>query len=150
LETNRTDQNGKSSFFTWSTLIGLLLIITGVVFLVNPDNLRLKVGAGLLLFGVFSIFLVNIDEKSIPKIITGRRLTLILVLWVFLGLLFTYNIDADVFLVVVILGILILIELLSYFMSPLLKKRNTILFYLLIIAFLVVVEQSIVNHLFLK
>lgn len=150
MENDRTGRNAKSSFFTWSSLIGVLLIIIGVVFLVNPDNLRIKVGVSLILFGVFCFLLIRLDEKDITNLITDRRLTLILALWVFLVLLLTYNIDADIFLIIVILGILILIELLSDFFSPLLKKRKTILFYVLLIAFVVVIEQSVIHHLLLK
>jgi hypothetical protein len=133
--------------YTWSTMIGVVLIIVGMVFLVNPDNLRLKVGAGLLLLGVFCIFLLNIDDRGFSQFITGRRLAFFLIVWVFIMLLITYNIDADVFFMIVILGALILMELLSFFMTPPLRKRNTILFYLLIAAFLVVVEQNVVHHL---
>jgi len=150
VENDRSHTNVKYLFFTWNTLIGVLLVVTGVVFLVNPDNLRIKVGASLIIFGVFCFLLIRLDEKDITNLITDRRLTLILALWVFLVLILTYNIDADIFLIIVILGILILIELLSDFFSALLKKRKTILFYVLLIAFIVVIEQSVIHHLLLK
>ena len=140
----------KHVFLTWNALIGVLLVVTGIVFLVNPENLSVKVGASLVLVGAFCLILVNIDEKGFSKIVTSRQFTFILVLWVVFMLLLTYNVDAEVFLIVVILGVLILIELLSFFMTPPMRRRATILFYLLIVAFLAVVEQSIVHRLLLR
>jgi len=133
------------SFLHHSTFIGLLLIIVGIIFLLNPINLHLKVSASMILLGLLCILLFDINEKSVPKAITGQQLTIIIALWIFLAFITTYNFDADLSLIIVILGILIIKEFLSDFMSPPLKKRMTFLFYLLIFTFAVVIGQRIIN-----
>jgi len=138
------------SFFSPSKIVGLLLVITGIIFLYNPNDLRLKVGASMILLGLLCLLFFNISEKSVSKTITGYKLTLILVLLIFIGFIITYSFEADLFFVAVILGILIVNELLSEFAGPLLKRRLTILSYFLILIFAIIIIQKIINNINIK
>lgn len=135
--------------FYQNSIIGLLLIVAGIIFLFNPSNLNLKVSASLILIGVFIIMILNINEKSIKRNITGKQFTGIIILMIFFVFIITYNIEADIFLIITILGIITLREFLFEFMSILLKKRMTILFYFLIITFSLVIGQRVINILYI-
>jgi hypothetical protein len=50
---------------TRAKIIGIILIIIGAVFLLNPTDLNIKIGFILICLGLFMIFLIT--EKSIPK-----------------------------------------------------------------------------------
>lgn len=134
-----------TSIFYSDRYIGLLLIIVGIIFLLNPKNLNLKVSASLILLGIIVIMIFSIDEKKISKVITGKQLTGLITLWIILAFFITDNIDADLFSIIVILGIFILKEFSSDFMGLLLKKRMTFLYYLLIIVFTIIIGQRIIN-----
>lgn len=133
------------SVFSPSRITGLLLVITGIVFFYNPNDIRLKVGASMILLGLFFLLFLNVKEIDVLKTLTGQKLTFILVLWVFLGFIITYNFEANLFFIIIILGIIIIEELLSEFSSQKLKNRMTILVYFLIIAFLFIVSQKIIS-----
>ena len=128
-----------------NTLIGILLIIVGVIFLLNFTNLNIKIGASLILIGILLIMIFNINEKTINKTLTGPEVFFIFTIWLFISLLITYNIDADIFLIVVILGIITLREFLFGSVSPRLEKRMHVLFYGLLIFFILIVAQRIIN-----
>ena len=126
-------------------VIGLILIMTGVIFLFNSTNINLKVGISMILLGLLVVMIFDVNEKKLRTTITGKQLTSILLLWIFLIFIISYNIDAEIFLIFVILGILILKEFLIDYMSNPLKKRMTVLFYLLIIVFIAVIGQKVIN-----
>ena len=128
-----------------NTLIGILLIIFGVIFLLNFTNLNVKIGASLMLIGFLLIMFFNINEKSNKKSFTGPEIFVIFAIWLFISLIITYNIDADIFLIVVILGIITLREFLFGSVSPRLEKRMNILFYSLLIIFILIITQRIIN-----
>ena len=104
----------------------------------------------MILLGLLCLLFFNISEKSVSKTITGYKLTLILVLLIFIGFIITYSFEADLFFVAVILGILIVNELLSEFAGPLLKRRLTILSYFLILIFAIIIIQKIINNINIK
>lgn len=128
-----------------NSLIGILLVIVGVIFLLNLSNLNIKIGTSLIFIGIILIMFFNINEKTTKKSYTGSEIFIILTLWLFISLLITYNIDADIFLPVVILGIIIIREFLSGLVSPRLEKRLNILFYSLLILFILIIAQRIIN-----
>jgi len=127
------------------TLIGILLLFVGIVFLFNLTNLNIKIGTSLILIGVMLILLFNVNEKTINKTYTGQETFIIFSLWLFISLLLTYNIDAKIFLIIVILGILVLREFLAGSVSPLLEKRLNLLFYGLLIFFIVIISNKILE-----
>jgi hypothetical protein len=128
-----------------NSLIGILLIITGIIFLLNLTNLNIKIGTSLIFIGVFLIIFSNINEKTFKKSLTGQEIFSIFAVWLFIALILTYNIDADIFIIVVILGIITLIEFLSGSVSTRLKLRMNFLFYGLFIFFMLIVAQRVIN-----
>jgi len=135
----------QASFDIQNSLIGLILIITGIIFLFTPTNINLKIGICMIILGFLIIMIFNVNEKELQNTITGKKLIVILILWIFLIFIISYNLDAEIFLINVILGILILKEFLTDYMSVPLKKRTTLLFYLLIIVFITVIGQKVIN-----
>jgi hypothetical protein len=131
--------------FYQSTIIGVLLIIVGIIFLFNPINLNLKVSASIILIGFLVILLSDINEKYVPKTITGRQLTVIIAIWIFIIFIMTSHLEADIFFVLVLMGILIIKEFLNVFFDTPLKKRLKVVFYSLIFLFLVIIVQRIIN-----
>lgn len=128
-----------------SKIIGLLLIIVGIVFLYNPTNIHLKVSAGMILMGLFIITIFDINEKSVPKAITGPQLTALILIWIFPVFIISRDIEFDIFLIVIILGIFIIYEFINDYMGYPLKKRMNVLFYLLLIVFILIIGQKVIN-----
>jgi len=128
-----------------STIIGVLLIIIGVIFLFNPINLHLKVSASIILIGFLVILLSDINEKYIPKTITGRQLIAIIAIWIFIIFIMTSHLESDIFFVLVLMGILIIKEFLNVFFSTSLKKRMKVVFYFLVFSFSVIIIQKVIN-----
>jgi len=126
-----------------NSLIGLLLIIVGIIFLLNFINLNIKIGASLILIGLMLNMFFNVNGRTIKKTYTGQEVFFIFAVWLFISLIITYNIDADIFLIVVILGIITFRELLYGFVSPRLEKRMNILFYSLLILFILIISYRI-------
>lgn len=128
-----------------NTLIGILLIIVGVIFLLNLTNLNIKIGASLIFIGFLLIIFLSTNEKTIKKSVDGQEIFIIFTIWLFIGLMITYNIDADIFLIVVILGILTLREILFGSVSSRLEKRLHLLFYSLLIIFIIIIVQRVIT-----
>lgn len=126
-------------------LIGILLIAVGVIFLLNFTNLNLKIGTSLIFIGVLLIMFFNVSEKTIKKSFSGQEIFFIFTSWLFLSLMITYNIDADIFLILVILGIIALREFVFRFAPGRLEKRMNLLFYGLVVLFIIIVAQRVIN-----
>jgi len=105
----------------------------------------MKIGASLILIGTLLIMFFYVNEKTIIKSYTGQEVFFIFAIWLFISLIITYNIDADIFLIVVILGIITLREFLFGSVSPRIEKRLNILFYGLLILFILIISQRIIN-----
>ena len=87
----------------------------------------------------------NINEKTDKKSFTGQGIFLIFAIWLFIALFITSNIDADIFLIVVILGIITIREFLFGSIPVRLEKRMNIIFYSLLIFFILIIAQRIIN-----
>jgi hypothetical protein len=105
----------------------------------------MKLGSSMILIGTLLIMVFNVNEKTIKKSLTGPQIFLIFTIWLFISLLITYNIDADIFVTVVILGIIALREFFFGSVSPRLEKRLNILFYSLLVIFILIIAQRIIN-----
>ena len=46
-------------------IIGIILIVIGIIFIINPEPLNIKIGFTSILIGIFMIFMIT--EKSITK-----------------------------------------------------------------------------------
>jgi hypothetical protein len=144
LKRNLNDFSFNTLYYR-NSLIGILLIITGIIFLLNLTNLNIKIGSSMIFIGLFLIIFSNINEKTFKKSLTGQEIFSIFAVWLFIALLITYNIDADIFLIVVVLGIITLIDFLSGSVSSRLKLRMNFLFYGLFIFFMLIVAQRVIN-----
>lgn len=126
-------------------LIGILLIVVGILFLLNFTNLNIKIGISLIFIGVLLLMFFNVGEKTIKKSFSGQEIFFIFTCWLFLSLMITYNIDADIFFIIVILGTITLREFLFRSVPGRLEKRMNVLFYGLLILFIPIVLQRIIN-----
>ena len=88
---------------------------------------------------------LSTNEKTIKKSVDGQEIFIIFTIWLFICLMITYNIDADIFLIVVILGILTLREFLFGSVSSRLEKRLHLLFYSLLIIFIIIIVQRVIT-----
>lgn len=138
------DFSFDTSYYS-NSIIGILLIIVGIIFLLNLTNLNIKIGVTLLFIGTILIMFFTINEKTTKNSFTGPAIFYIFTIWIVIALMLTYNIDADIFLIVVILGIISIREFLSGFVSPRLEKRLNLLFYGLFIIFVPIIAQRIIN-----
>jgi hypothetical protein len=128
-----------------SKLVGIFFIIIGIVFLYNPTNLQIKISAFFFILATFIILLFNINKKNISYSVTGRQLIIIFFSWVLFAFIFTYNVDAVIFVIFALLGVLVLQEILKDYMETLLKKRMTVIYYFFAIIFLAIVIDKILN-----
>ena len=131
------------SFFSPSKIVGLLLVITGIIFLYNPNDLRLKVGASMILLGLFFLLFLNVREINIQKTISNQKFTFILVIWIFLVFIITYNFEADFFFIIVIIGIFIIKNLFHEYIGKIIQKRLNFMLIFFFIVFLVIVADKI-------
>jgi hypothetical protein len=139
------DDLSFNALYYRNSLIGILLIIVGFIFLLNLTNLNIKIGASLILIGFLLIMFFNINEKTDKKSFTGQGFFLIFAIWLFIVLFITSNIDADIFLIIVILGIITMSEFLFGSIPARLEIRMNIIFYSLLILFILLVAQRIIN-----
>jgi hypothetical protein len=131
--------------FYRNSIIGILLITVGIIFFINLTNLNIKVGICCILIGYLFITFFDIKEKTNKKTFTGHQLFLILTIWSFIVFIIFYNIDADIFFIILILGIITIREFLLEYISRPLQKHMNFLFYILLIFFILVIGQKIIN-----
>jgi hypothetical protein len=131
--------------FYRSSFIGILLGAVGIIFFYNPTNLNIKIGSSLILTGYFFMMFFNINERTDERVVTGQYIFLIFTIWLFIVFAITYNLDADIFLIIVILGIISIRELLVEYITIQLQTRMNIHFYILLIIFIIIIGQKIIN-----
>ena len=137
--------------FSFNTLyyrnlsIGILIIVVGAIFLLNFKNLNIKIGVSLIFIGFLLIMFFNVNEKTIEKSFSGQEIFFLFTCWLFLSLMITYNVDADIFFIMIILGIIIMRELLFESVPGRLEKRMNLVFYGLVILFIFIILQRIIN-----
>jgi hypothetical protein len=133
----------NKSFKYQSRIIGIILFITGFIFLYYPSEINLKISTSLL-FISFIIFLL-INEQMTPNKINDFQITIIIIAWILIILVITRNTEFDVFFILIIIGIIALKELLYEFLNQHLQKRFSVLFYILIILFVIIIIKRIIN-----
>ena len=147
-------KDAKDGFFDVifyrNLFIGILLAIVGIIFFYNLTNLNMKIGSSLILIGYFFMMFFSINEKTKKRTVTGQQISLIFTIWLFIVFALTYNMDADIFLIIVILGIITIGEFLSEYISPQLQTRININFYVLLIIFIIIIGQKILNIINIK
>lgn len=132
-----------NTLYSSTTLVGILLIIVGVVFLLNLTNINIKIGTLLLFIGILMIMFYSANETTNKTLFTGQKIFVIFTLWLCISFLMTYNIDADIFSIFVILGLITLREFFYGSVSSGVEKRLHVLFYSLIVLFILIISQRI-------
>lgn len=124
-------------------IIGVILILSGIIFIYTTFSVHLKLSASLILIG-FVIVLMTTKEDT-AKTINNIQLILIIILLTLVVWLVTINVDFDIFIILMIISIIALKEMLEKFLSLRLQKRMNILFYLLFIPLVIIFVQRIIN-----
>jgi hypothetical protein len=137
----------RSKFFH-PRIFGVLFIIIGCAFLYNPTRVNLRLCFALNIIGLIIILILpykNIPKENIHKNIYDELIFFLITAWVFIAFYFTRDTYGDIFLILVILGIFFIINLMEQVIGPTLKKRIFFLLYILIIIFILVIGQNIIN-----
>jgi hypothetical protein len=122
--------------------IGILLMILGIVLYITLA-FNLKISVTFIFIG-FVITLMA-SEKNTYTIVNDMQLILIIILLTLIALIVTLNENIDIFIILIIISVIALREFLDKLLSPQLRKRMNILFYILIIVFVIIVAQRIIN-----
>ncbi len=140
-------------------IIGMLLILMGLAFLINSILLETrgigllhssiilnaKIGIASILIGIFLIFIIPVPKEGTSKSISTEQMTLAIIGWILVIFFITADIDLDIFLILIIIGILIIKELTDEFISSQLKNRMKILSFVFLLVFIIVIGQKIIN-----
>ena len=129
---------------TPSNIIGIILVIVGIVFLFNPTYLNLKISFTMIFIGCFLVAMVS--EKNIPKrisisqikrnidsikkgrLLISEKIILAIVIWTLFLFFITSDTEIEIFLILILIGILVIKEFTDKFITSHLKKRmNTTL-----------------------
>jgi hypothetical protein len=127
-------------------IIGIFLSITSFVDLNISATINatiIKISATIIFIGF--VIILMIDEKNTHTAINDIQLILIIILLTLVSLIITINTDFDIFIILIIISTIVLKELLNKFLSPHLQKRMNLLFYILLILFVIIVVQRIIN-----
>jgi len=135
------DTNKKNNFS--SKIIGFILIILGFVFLFTSFSLHIKISVTLLFIGFVIILMASGKNKH--KTINDSQLTLIIIIYTLVVWIITIDLEFDIFLISIIIGVIALKELLHTFLNPFLQQRMKFLFYVLLILFVILVVRRIIN-----
>jgi hypothetical protein len=137
----------KSKFFQ-PGIFGILLTTIGFAFLYNPTRMNLRLCSVLILLGINIILILtnkNITKENIKESVYNNLIFFLLTAWIFIIFYITRDADVDIFLIAVILGMFFIINFVEEYVSPKLKKRMNILFYILIIMFTLIIGQKIIS-----
>ena len=126
-------------------ILGVIIFTVGIIFLFDPTVLRKKISTSLLLLGFLMIYLSYSKNKSAPRTLTGPHLLFVIAIWILLVFAFTIMAEVEIFIIVVIIGILALKVLTEQFIDPQIKKRMNILFYIFFIIFALFMVLRIIN-----
>lgn len=126
--------------------IGILLIVVGIIFLYDTTNINIKIGTSLILIGYLFIMFYLVNENANTHILTGKNIFFIFSIWISFIFVIFYNMDADIYLIVVIIGIITVREFLIKYIPTYLKKRMDIIFYLLVIIFIIIIAPRILKN----
>lgn len=135
-------ETGKKGGFS-SKIIGITLILLGIVLLFTPFSLNIKISVTLLFIGFVILLLTSKKEKHTA--INDSQLILIIIIYTLIVWIITIELEFDIFLISIILGIIALKEVLHKFLNPLLQQRMKLLFFLLLILFVILIIRRIIN-----
>ena len=149
----------KSHPYFREKTIGILLMLIGLGFLINSLLLETrgigflyssiivnaKIGASLIIIGIFLTFIIPVPKERTSKGISSKQMTLAIIGWILVIFFITVDIDFDIFLILLIIGILIIKELADEFISNQLKNRMKILSFAFLMIFIITIGQKIIS-----
>ena len=124
----------------YGSIIGIILIVLGVIFLYIRFSLSFKISASLIFIGFVIILMIN--EKEANQTINNIQLILIIMILTLVAWILTINSEIEIFFISIIIGIIALKELLDTFLSQNLNKRMNLLCYILLSIFIIIVILS--------
>ena len=142
-------------------ILGIILIIIGIVIILNPENLNLKISFTIIYIGFLLIILItktdtpkringswikrysNILKKT--KLLMSEKITLVIIIWTLILFFLTNNTDVEVFFVLIFIGLLVIKLLTDEFTSIHLKNRLNIFIFVFLVVFLIIISQRILT-----
>jgi hypothetical protein len=118
-------------------------MIIGIVFLFIPFPHSLKISATLVFLGF--IIILTSNEEHTYETINHIQLVLIIIILILMVWIVTIDVDFDIYFLLIIIVMLTFRELIYKFLSPHLQTRMNILFYVLLILFVIIFLQRIIN-----
>jgi hypothetical protein len=128
-----------------SNIIGIILIVTGIVYFYNPTSLNVRIGITSILIGIFMVSLIT-GKKTIKKI-TDTQYAIIIITLIFLILVFTVimHLNWEVFIILIFICLLIIKEIFSGYTTPCINERLNIFIIFFIIAFILIVVNKVMD-----
>jgi hypothetical protein len=136
-----TFNNKRNQYY--GKIIGIIFIITGIIFLYNTFSFHYKLSIALFFIGFVIILMIN--EKDTDKAINNMQLIIIIIILTLVIWLITISGDFDIFFILIVISIIALKEFLDKFLSVYLQKRMNILLYVLLIPLVIIFLQRIIN-----
>lgn len=127
-----------------SSIFGILLFTIGILVFWAPLGLDNKIGLSLLFTGFFIVLFIT--DKNINTVF-DRFIILITILWVWIVFFITDSFSVDIFIFLLLLGILISLELTAKFLAPSLKKRLILMSGILCIVYVLFLAEKVINYL---
>jgi hypothetical protein len=126
-----------------SKIIGIILILLGFCFLYITPIFDYKLSGSLIFIGFIIILLIS--GKKTREDINDIQLTFFIIIIILAVLLITIDADFEIFILLLIIGVIALKEFIEKFLWPHLQKRLNILIYSLLILFVIVIVKRIIN-----
>jgi hypothetical protein len=166
-EGNKKDLQRERKYFSMNhfyiliQIVGILLILTGIGFLITTPRLNLKLSFTLIFFGC--LLLLMISETRKPKQINNEQseeysniiknagpfmpeiISFSIILWTLFLFFITSQIDFVIFFICVFFGILVAKELTDGFTTIHLKKRINIFLFVFLIGTILIIAQKIIT-----
>lgn len=128
-----------------SNIIGIILIATGIIYFYNPTPLNVRIGITSILIGIFMISFIT--GKTTQQKITDTQLAFIIIAWIAFIFAFTVmgHLNLELFIILIFIGLLVIKELSSGYITSYIKERLNIFVLLFIIIFILIVAKKIMD-----
>ncbi|VVB59240.1 Uncharacterised protein [uncultured archaeon] len=120
-------------------ILGLILIIVGLIFFNFSNPMIIRIGITIIVIGILITLLKTKESSTI--ISWDKHIFLLLIGWILIMFVLTSNSDVTLFIILIIIGILVIRELATQFITIDFKKRlNIIIIIFLIIYILIIIH----------
>lgn len=154
-------QQSMLSPYMRAKIIGVLFITIGILLLLNPTDLNLKLSFSMVLIGLISVILIrdktdiSTKKKSKKKtkksgykhitFLLSEKITLIISIWILFLLLITETSNMEIFFVAIFIGLLVIKELSDEFTSKNLKYNLNIFIFAFLMVFIAIIGKKIIS-----